>query len=122
MRQTMNETTRRRQIQLDYNAEHGITPRTISKTKQEIRDTRSILDIRGALEPSKYYIENEELSLAAEPIVAYATRSQLEKMIATAEANMKRASKELDFITAAQHRDELLALKKQLGEKFRSVE
>ncbi len=118
MRQTIDETARRRQIQLDDNADHGISPRTITTTKHEIRDTRSILDIRGALEPSKYYIENEELSLAAEPIVAYATRSQLEKMIAAAEANMKKASKDLDFITAAQYRDEMLALKKQLGEKF----
>jgi excinuclease ABC subunit B len=56
--------------------------------------------------------------MAAEPIVALATRSQLERMIADAEANMKKAAKDLDFLTAAQHRDEMLMLKKQLTEKF----
>jgi excinuclease ABC subunit B len=55
---------------------------------------------------------------AADPIVAYANRSQLEKMVENAEKNMKKAAKDLDFITAAQHRDEMAALKKQLKERF----
>jgi excinuclease ABC subunit B len=117
MRSTIDETTRRRAIQIAYNEERGITPRTVTKTKQEIMEQRSILDVRGAL-PTKYYIEQEEFSLAAEPVVAYATRSQLEKMVADAESRMKKAAKDLDFITAAQLRDEMLALKKQLREKY----
>jgi excinuclease ABC subunit B len=79
--------------------------------------TRSILDIRGSEAP-KYYVENEEINLAAEPILQYASRAQLEKMIAETERKMKAAAKELDFISAAQLRDEMLAQKKQLGERF----
>lgn len=117
MRSTIDETNRRRSIQIAYNEERGITPRTVSKTKAEIMAQRSILDVRGAIAPN-YYIEDEVMSLAAEPVVAYATRSQLEKMIADAEQKMKKASKDLDFITAAQHRDEMLALKKQMQDKY----
>jgi excinuclease ABC subunit B len=117
MRNTMDETNRRRSVQIAYNEAHGITPRTVGKTREQILAARSILDIRGS-EPTKYYVENEELSLAAEPVVAYATRGQLEKMIAESEKKMKAAAKDLDFISAAQFRDEMLALKKQLGERF----
>ncbi|GAB4499655.1 MAG: excinuclease ABC subunit UvrB [Saprospiraceae bacterium] len=117
MRNTIDETNRRRSIQIAYNEEHGITPTTVTRTKEQILATRSILDIRGS-EPTKYYVEKEELTLAAEPIVAYATRSQLEKMIAESESKMKKAAKDLDFITAAQFRDEMLALKKMLRERF----
>jgi excinuclease ABC subunit B len=117
MRNTMDETNRRRSVQIAYNEAHGITPRTVGKTREQILAARSILDIRGS-EPTKYYVENEELSLAAEPVVAYATRGQLEKMITESEKKMKAAAKDLDFISAAQFRDEMLALKKQLGERF----
>jgi excinuclease ABC subunit B len=119
MRNTIDETNRRRSIQIAYNETHGITPTTVTKTREQILAQKSILDVRGT-EPIKYYVENEEFSLAAEPIVAYATRGQLEKMIATTEDRMKKAAKDLDFITAAQLRDEMLALKKQLREKYGS--
>ncbi|MBK9337351.1 MAG: excinuclease ABC subunit UvrB [Lewinellaceae bacterium] len=117
MRNTMDETNRRRSAQMAYNAEHGITPRTVTKTREEIIAQRSILDIRG-VEQTRYYVEPETTTLAAEPIVAYATRTQLEKMVSETESRMKKAAKDLDFITAAQLRDEMLALKKQLKEKF----
>jgi excinuclease ABC subunit B len=117
MRNTIDETNRRRDIQIAYNEAHGITPTTITKTKEQIMATRSILDIRD-VEAPKYYIENEEINLAAEPVLAYASQAQLEKIIAETEKRMKAAAKELDFITAAQLRDEMLALKKQLGEKL----
>lgn len=116
MRMTIAETERRRLKQMAYNELNGITPRTVLKSKQEIMGQKSILDIRGG--EGGYYPENEELSLAADPVVAYANRGQLEKMVETAEKNMKKAAKDLDFITAAQHRDEMLALKKQLKERF----
>lgn len=117
MRNTMDETDRRRIAQVAYNQEHGITPRTVSKTREQILATRSILDIRD-VGGTRAYVEPNEVSLAAEPVVAYATRSQLEKMISDTENKMKRAAKELDFITAAQFRDEMLALKKSLRERF----
>ncbi len=117
MRDTIDETNRRRTAQMAYNEKHGITPRTVTKTREEILAQRTILDIRG-VEATKYYVEQEGVNLAAEPVVAYATRSQLEKMVAETENKMKKAAKDLDFITAAQYRDEMLALKKLLAEKF----
>lgn len=117
MQNTIDETNRRRQVQIAYNEEHGITPRTVTKTKEQILATKSILDIRGGEVPN-YYVESDEKSLAAEPIVAYANRSQLEKMVLETENKMKKAAKDLDFITAAQLRDEMLALKKQVRERF----
>ncbi|MEM6964924.1 MAG: excinuclease ABC subunit UvrB [Bacteroidota bacterium] len=112
MRRTIDETNRRRSIQIEYNEANGITPRTVSKTREEILNQSSILDIRGT--KSKAYVEPEQPSLAADPIVSYMTRDQIEKMISDTEAKMKKAAKDLDFITAAQYRDELLALRKRL--------
>ena len=117
MRNTIDETNRRRLIQIEYNEKNGITPRTVTRSREEILAQRSILDIRDA-EPVKYYVEPEETNLAAEPVLAYATRSQLEKMVAASENKMKKAAKDLDFISAAQFRDEMLALKKMLKERF----
>jgi excinuclease ABC subunit B len=117
MRNTIDETNRRRSVQIAYNDLHGITPRTVGKTREQILAQRSILDIRG-VEATKYYVENDSNNLAAEPIVALANRSQLEKMMAEVENKMKKAAKDLDFITAAQFRDEMMALKKTFREKF----
>jgi len=112
MQRTIDETNRRRSIQIAYNEKHGITPKTVSKTREEIMNQGSILDIRG--KKTNAYIEPEELSIAADPIVEYMTKDQIEKMIAETERKMKKAAKELDFISAAQYRDELFALKKKL--------
>ncbi len=117
MRDTIDETNRRRITQVAYNERHGITPRTVTKTREQILATRSILDIRD-INGARAYVESDEVSLAAEPVVAYATRSQLEKMIGDTENKMKKAAKDLDFITAAQYRDEMLALKKTMRERF----
>jgi excinuclease ABC subunit B len=111
MQRTIDETNRRRAIQMAYNEANGITPRTVSKTREEILGQKSILDIRGK---QKAYVEPETPSLAADPIIGYLTRDQLEKMIADTESNMKKAAKELDFIAAAQYRDELFALRDKL--------
>lgn len=111
MQKTIDETNRRRAKQMAYNEEHGITPRTVSKTREEILGQKSILDIRGK---QKAYIEPETPSLAADPIIGYLTRDQIEKMIADTEAKMKKAAKDLDFISAAQYRDELFALRDKL--------
>ncbi len=116
MRMTIEETNRRRSIQMAYNEKHDITPKTIIKSKEEILSQGSILDIRG--KKPNAYIESEEPSLAADPIVSYLNRDQIEKMVAETEQRMKAAAKDLDFITAAQYRDELFALKKRLKEVF----
>jgi len=114
MQRTIDETNRRRAKQMAYNEANGITPRTVRKSREEIMNKRSILDIRGV--SSNAYIEPEEPSLAADPLLGYLTRDQIERMIQETEDKMKKAAKELDFISAAQYRDEVFALKKQLKE------
>ena len=109
MRKTMDETSRRRAIQMAYNEANGIAPRTVSRTREEILKQSSILDIRG--KKSNAYIEPDNTSIAADPIMAYMSREQFEKMMQQTEKKMKEAAKELDFLTAAQYRDELKALK-----------
>jgi len=84
---------------------------TINKTKDEIMASNSILDIRG--KKSRAYIEDENQGMAADPIIDYMSKDQLDKLIMETERKMKKAAKELDFITAAQYRDELFALKKK---------
>ncbi len=112
MERTIDETNRRRAIQMAYNEEHGIIPTTVKKSKEEILEQKSILDIRG--KKSKAYIEDDTPSVAADPLIGYLTREQLELMIEQTDRKMKKAAKELDFISAAQFRDELFALKEQL--------
>ena len=115
MRRTIDETNRRRSIQMEYNEKHGIIPRTVTKSSDEISQQKSILDIRG--KNANAYIEAEEPSVAADPIIDYMDRDQLEVAIENVERKMKKAAKELDFISAAQYRDEMFALKKKLKEK-----
>lgn len=114
MQNTIDETNRRRSIQMAYNEEHGIIPETVRRSREEILSKQSILDIRGTKE--RAYIEPDEPSLAADPLIGYLSREQIERMMAETEEKMKKAAKELDFITAAQFRDELFALKKKLKE------
>lgn len=111
MRRTIEETNRRRSTQMSYNETHGITPTTVFKSREEILNQQSILDIRG---PKSAYVEPEKPSIAADPVIGYMNREQLEKLIAETERKMKQAAKELDFISAAQYRDELFALKDKL--------
>lgn len=115
MRRTIDETARRRAIQIAYNEENGITPRTVSRTREEIIQAGSILDIRGK---KSVYIEPEQVSIAADPVTDYMSREQFDKLIAQTEKKMKEAAKELDFIMAAQYRDELFALKKKFKDRY----
>ena len=112
MQRTIDETVRRRVIQMSYNEERGITPKTVFKSKEEILNQRSILDVRG--KTTQAYIEPETVTIAADPLVSYMTRDQLEKLAQETERKMKQAAKELDFITAAQLRDDLFALREKL--------
>jgi len=113
MQITIDETNRRRAIQMAYNEKHSIEPTTIFKSKEQIINQKSILDIRGG-KKSRAYIESDEPSIAADPVVNYMDRDQLERLMKETEHKMKKAAKELDFISAAQHRDELFALKKKV--------
>lgn len=111
MQRTIDETSRRREIQMRYNEQHHIIPTTVSKS----RDQSSILDIREGSRRAYVDLEfrNDE-ALAADPIVDFMDRDQLMKLIKETEDKMKSAAKELDFISAAQFRDELFALKKKI--------
>ena len=112
MQITIDETNRRRATQIAYNEKWGITPTTITKSKEDIINQRTVLDIRVA--QPKAYIEPEDISVAADPIIAYMSKDKIEDMIKQTEFKMKKAAKDLDFISAAQYRDELFALKKKL--------
>jgi excinuclease ABC subunit B len=113
MQKTIDETNRRRSIQMAYNEKHGITPQTIRRTREEILARKSILDIREG--QKKAYIEPlPESSIAADPVLNFMSREQIERMVHDVEKKMKEAAKDLDFITAAQYRDEMMSLKKRL--------
>lgn len=113
MQKTIDETNRRRLIQMAYNEKYGITPQTIRRTREEILARKSILDVREG--QKKAYVDlPSEPSLAADPVLAFMSRDQIERMVLDTERKMKEAAKDLDFISAAQYRDEMLALKKRL--------
>ena len=123
MQKTIEETARRRSIQLKYNEEHHIIPKQIEKKigstlafssqtnnngKEDIRQNSKYKDI---------YLESEAGAFAADPIVKRMSKAELEKSIANTTALMKQAAKDLDFIQAAQYRDEIIRLQNQLKEK-----
>ncbi len=113
MKQAIDETNRRRQIQADYNLKHGISPKTI------IRSTGSVLSqSKGTNSKNqRYYIENEETTLAADPVVAYLSKDELIKMSERTRKAMEKAAKELEFMEAAKLRDEYLAIQKMIEER-----
>lgn len=115
MQLAIDETNRRRKIQADYNKEHGITPKTIIRSKESILNQTKVADSKKSTR--KYYIENEEVSLAADPVVAYLGKDELTKMAERTKKAMEKAAKELEFIEAARLRDEYLALQKLIEEK-----
>ncbi|HAA21488.1 MAG TPA: excinuclease ABC subunit B [Cytophagales bacterium] len=113
MRESIDETNRRRGIQEAYNQKHGITPRSVRKSKEAILgQTKAADSKKGA---KNYYVEPEELSVAADPVVKYMGKDELEKMIKKTQKAMEKAAKDLDFIEAARLRDELEELKKLKG-------
>ena len=116
MRRTMEETDRRRAKQTAYNAEHGITPTQIKRDRQDVMRQTSVLEDSDRPTP-KAYIEPESLSLAADPVLQYMTLDQVENNCKVLESEMKRASKQQDFISAAELRDELFAMRKLLEER-----
>ncbi len=115
MQAAIDETNRRRKIQLDYNIANGITPKTILKSKEAIMGQTSIADSKKLTK--RYYIEDEERSLAADPVVAYLSKDELIKMADRTRKAMEKAAKELEFMEAARLRDEYLAFQKLIEGK-----
>lgn len=109
MQVAMDETNRRRAIQQEYNQKHGIEPKTILKSKERIMEQTSVADSKKSTK-RKYYLENEEPNVAADPVVAYMSKDELTKLILTTRKSMEKSAKDLDFMEAARLRDELLAL------------
>ncbi|MCD4790623.1 MAG: excinuclease ABC subunit UvrB, partial [Bacteroidales bacterium] len=114
MQKTITETNRRREKQLKYNEEHGITPTPIVKSTKAILGQTAVADAKAA-EP-KAYIEKEGIDIAADPLVQYMSKEQIKKAIAKLERQMKAAVKELDFIEAARFRDEIFALREKVSD------
>ena len=112
MQRTIDETDRRREKQVKYNTEHGIVPRSIRKSIDEIFKQTSVLDIKGYDENNQYAI-HEELPMVAEDAVEYRSAAQLDKLINQTKKSMEKAAKDLDFMEAARLRDKLLQLQKE---------
>ena len=112
----ISETNRRRAKQMAYNEKHGITPKTILRSHDEIMEQTSIADKMA--KPSKnYLLKPEEQITAADPLLAYMSKSDLNKQKEGIKKEMEKAAKELDFPLAARFRDELLAIEKLIEEK-----
>ncbi len=117
MRLTIDETNRRREKQTRYNEAHGITPRTVGKSREAIMEQTSVADFRGGV--AKAYVEpSPESMVAADPVLQYMSKPQLQKALDTTRKSMEKAAKEMDFLQAAKLRDELFALEKHFQKLF----
>ena len=112
MRKTIEITERRRTIQLKYNQDHNITPTQIIKSTESILGQTAVMDTKG--NTPRAYIEKNTIDIAADPVVAYMTKGQLQKNIILLKRNMEKAAKELDFMEAARLRDEMQAFQNKL--------
>ncbi|HLT42350.1 MAG TPA: excinuclease ABC subunit UvrB [Sphingobacteriaceae bacterium] len=112
---TIEETNRRRDKQIKYNLEHGIIPLTVGKSREAIIEQTSVADFKSGT--AKAYAGPEDTSIAADPIVQYMSKKQLQDSIDSAKKNMNKAAKSMDFLEAAKYRDEMYALEKVLKEK-----
>jgi excinuclease ABC subunit B len=115
MQQAIDETERRRNVQIEYNKKHGITPTTIIRSKESILGQTKVADSKKSTR--KYYVEPEEITVAADPVVAYLSLEDLQKLADRTRKTMEKAAKELEFIEAAKLRDEYIALQNLIESK-----
>lgn len=115
MQTSIDETNRRRRIQIDYNKEHGIEPKTILKSKEAILEQTKVADAnkRG----KKYYSEQEMPTIAADPLMDYLDKNQIKQLIGQTRKKMEQAARDLDFMEAARLRDELFQLEEKYANK-----
>lgn len=118
MKQTIDDTNRRREKQIQYNIDHGITPKTVFKSKEEIMKQSSILDIRD-MDGNAYGSRKKMVAepIVGEPTTTYDTAKSLEEQIKITQREMRRAAKKMDFMEAARLRDIMFNLEKQLQVK-----
>jgi excinuclease ABC subunit B len=109
MQRTIDETNRRREIQMRYNKEHGLTPRPLNKTTEAIMKSTAVLDYSKETPAKAYKLQKEEHILAAEQEEIYYTPELIDKKVAEIKALMEAAAKELNFIEAARLRDEMFS-------------
>jgi excinuclease ABC subunit B len=116
MQKTIDETTRRREKQIAWNIEYGITPTTIIKSTKDVFAQTSVLDIKGYDPKNPYAIapDQDMITLAAEEQTEYKTIPQTEKAILKIKKEMEKAARDLDFMEAARLRDEMFSMQKQL--------
>jgi len=116
MQRTIDETERRRQKQIAYNLAHGMVPTALNKSKESIMgQTTVVVDSKGKL--ARAYVENETINYAADPVVQFMTKDELQKAIIRTRKAMDVAAKAFDFAEAASLRDEMFALEKLFNSK-----
>ena len=118
MQKTIDETNRRREKQLAYNEANGITPKQIKKSFSNALLNTTIDKEEVKVNTPKAYVEPETISIAADPVVQYMSKPQMEKAIERIRKQMQEAAKKLQFIEAAQYRDELLHLEDIFKERW----
>ena len=106
---TIEETARRRTMQIEYNDQHGLVPTALNKSKESILESTTVATTDEQLH-SAYYKDKQDALLAAEPTLEYQTKAQLEEKIRQIKSKMLKAAKEMDFLEAARWRDELQKL------------